>query len=67
MVDFSVFDAVELKKVLRERFDVYLHIHDRCGSSFFRLDEANSEVAAFIKDYFAQRNIEADFDDEYDD
>lgn len=63
-VDFSMFDAVELKQVLRKEFDIYLHIHDRCGSSFFRLDEANGEVQAFIKDYFAKREIEADFDDD---
>ena len=64
MVNFSMFDAVDLKQVLKKQFDVYLHIHDRCGSYFFRLDEADSEVQAFIKDYFAQRDIEADFDDD---
>lgn len=63
-VNFSMFDAVDLKQVLRKEFDIYLHIHDRCGSSFFRLDEANSEVQTFIKDYFVQRDIEADFDDD---
>ena len=63
-VNFSRFDAVDLKQVLRKEFDIYLHIHDRCGSSFFRLDEADRKVQDFIKDYFARREIVADFDDD---
>ena len=59
----TIFDANDLKKLILERYDTVLHIHDTCGSLYMNLDEPNKEIEEFITDFFA-KNAKAVFSDD---
>ena len=60
----NIFDANDLKKIILERFDAVLHIHDTCGSLYMNLDEPNKEIEEFITSYFAEKNAKAVFSED---
>ena len=63
MSRFTLFDATEFRGALQEKFDIYTHFHDQCGGGFsFSYDEPLTEEAKeYIRGYFGERGIEAQF------
>lgn len=55
---------IELKKVLEEKFESKLHIHDTCGGQYFEVKSLNPASEAFIKQYFAEKNYQVIFDND---
>ncbi|MBR1825440.1 MAG: hypothetical protein IJ770_02530 [Alphaproteobacteria bacterium] len=50
--------AADLKKHIAGKFGVNLHFHDTCGGGmYFSLDARNDDIAEFIKQYFAAKNM----------
>ena len=45
-MNFSYSQVLEFKRILDEKFGVYLHFHDACGGQYFSFDE-------FLTSYFA--------------
>ena len=53
-MNFSYSQVLEFKRILDEKFGVYLHFHDACGGQYFSFDEAEKdEVYQFLTSYFA--------------
>ena len=53
-MNFSYSQVLEFKRILDEKFVVYLHFHDACGGQYFSFDEAEKdEVYQFLTSYFA--------------
>ena len=49
-MNFSYSQVLEFKRILDEKFGVYLHFHDACGGQYFSFDD---EVYQFLTSYFA--------------
>ena len=48
-MNFSYSQVLEFKRILDEKFGVYLHFHDACGGQYFSFDEAEKdEVYQFL-------------------
>ena len=48
-MNFSYSQVLEFKRILDEKFGVYLHFHDACGGQYFSFDEAEKdEVLSLI-------------------
>ncbi len=46
-------NVLVMKKAVSEKFGLYLHFHDGCGSQYFSFDEpVSEEVQEWLKDYF---------------
>lgn len=60
---FDLMDAAALKKVLKERLDVDLHIHDTCGNFFMSIDAPNTTAIAFIDAYAKMNHLTVDWND----
>lgn len=58
---FDLMDAAALKKILKERLDVDLHIHDTCGDFFMTFDEPNDTARVFIDTYAALNHLTVDW------
>ena len=53
MVVINMFEIVELKKQIQEKFGVKLHVHDACYMQSFSFDnKASDELVEFITNYF---------------
>ena len=53
-MNFSYSQVLEFKRILDEKFGVYLHFQDACGGQYFSFDEAEKdEVYQFLTSYFA--------------
>lgn len=46
-MNFSYSQVLEFKRILDEKFGVYLHFHDACGGQYFRLMKRKDEVYQF--------------------
>jgi hypothetical protein len=54
MVNLSIFKAMEVQKVVEEKFGVHMHISDNCSGLYFKFDESPSqEIIDFLEEYFA--------------
>ena len=42
-MNFSYSQVLEFKRILDEKFGVYLHFHDACGGQYFSFDEAEKD------------------------
>ena len=42
-MNFSYSQVLEFKRILDEKFGVYLHFHDACGGQYFSFDEAEED------------------------
>jgi hypothetical protein len=52
-VAISLNEVNLLKKIIDEKFGVYMHMHDVCGSPYFSFDEEMSEqLKGFLQGYF---------------
>lgn len=53
----SVFEIVQLKKEVAERFSAALHACDSCGGQSFTVEHPTDELKAFITAFFAARQM----------
>lgn len=62
MTDVNFFEAVEIKQVLKNKFNIYLHFHDACPKQYFSFDEIpNNAVIDFINNYFDKKGMKPVF------
>jgi len=65
MTRLSLFDAIEIKKILKEKFDCSgVHFHDACPNQYFSFEKmAPPEMQTFITEFFKNRKQKAVFSD----
>lgn len=62
MVVINMFEIVELKKQIQEKFGVKLHVHDACYMQSFSFDnKASDELVEFITKYFKSQKYQVIF------
>lgn len=55
---------IELKKVLNDKFNAQIHIHDTCGGQYFSVENLEPSAKDFIKNYFQEKSYRVIFDKE---
>ena len=62
MVVINMFEIVELKKQIQEKFGIKLHVHDACFMQSFSFDnKASKDLEEFIKNYFKPQKYQVIF------
>ena len=62
ILDFT--EVLELKKVVQEKYNIYVHFHDACGGQYFSMEETKDGVQQFIKDFFSVKKLLPVFTDD---
>lgn len=57
MKKINLFDAIELKKLIKTQFNIDLHFHDSCAGQYFELEATNDLITKFLSNYFLEKNI----------
>lgn len=60
----NILKVIELKKVLAEKFDLNLHIHDGCGGQYFSVQSMSVEGKEYIIKFFEDNNFRAVFNED---
>ena len=55
---------IELKKVLNDKFNTQLHVHDTCGGQYFSVESLEPSAKDFIENYFQEKSYRVIFDKE---
>jgi hypothetical protein len=56
----NIDDFLKLKKEIRDKFNVEVHMHDTCGAQYFSFEQEMDEgLTNFLKEYFS--NIKGKF------
>lgn len=63
MKRINLFDAIELKKTIKEQFDIDIHFHDSCAGQYFELEETNDMIIEYLTNYFLKKDIGILFND----
>lgn len=63
-VIIDLFEIIDLKQILTEKFGVELHIHDACGGQYFSVDGLTPDAKTYIIDYFRQKEYGVIFNSE---
>lgn len=56
-------EVIELKELMKERFNTELHYHDTCGGQSFEVETMTPEMRAYLTGYFDALNLRAAFSD----
>lgn len=59
ILDFT--EVLELKKAVREKYDINIHFHDACGGQSFSIEKPQKGFQQFIKEYFSVKNLLPEF------
>ena len=52
---FSYSEVLKIKKLLDEKFGVYLHFHDACGGQYFSFDSTpDKSIIDYLSKYFSE-------------
>ncbi len=62
ILDFT--EVLELKKVVQEKYNIYVHFHDACGGQYFSMEETKDGVQQFIKEFFSVKKLLPVFTDD---
>ncbi len=54
-------DVINLKKLILEKYNEILHLHDTCGGQYFSFDNKIEGIEDFVNEYLSQYNQRADF------
>lgn len=54
-------DVIKLKKLISEKYNAKLHMHDTCGGQYFSFDVKLNGIENFINEYLSQYNMSAKF------
>ena len=60
----DLFKVIELKKVLEEKFNTILSLHDLCTGQYFSVRNLSPEGKFFIVNYFKKINLNVIFNSE---
>ena len=59
---FTFDEVLLLKKEMNDKYHLYLHYHDTCGSQFFTFDEEPpQEASAYIEEFYAKKGAKVQF------
>lgn len=62
----TISDAAELKRAVKEKFRVELHLHDTCGGQYFTLDVPPTDaLLRYIDKFLAGKRKRAAFAEDY--
>jgi len=57
-------EIIYLKKLILEKYNKNLHMHDTCSGQYFSFDCRIDGIENFINKYFSQYNLQAKFSDD---
>jgi hypothetical protein len=58
-------EVIQFKKAVKDAVGVDIHFHDTCGGMYFTFDEGKEGLKQFVENYFAEKGIEVNFDEEH--
>lgn len=65
MSTIDITKIIDLKQVLKEKFDTILHVHDACGGQYFSLDNPQPAGLDYIKNYFEDKKYRVIFNSDF--
>ena len=54
-------DIIELKKIIAEKYNIKLHLHDTCSGQYFTLEAKPDNIEDFINKFLAGKKLKANF------
>lgn len=54
-------NVIELKKLIKDKYNEHMHMHDACGGQFFDFDTKIVGIEDFVNDYLASIDKKAEF------
>ena len=64
MLTLSLLEVNELKTSAEQQFGIKIHFHDCCGAQSFSVDSMTPEAQTFIRTYFEEKGLQAEFSDD---
>ena len=55
---------IELKRILSEKFDVILHVHDTCSGQYFEPENITPTAKDYIVQYLGELNYQVIWNEE---
>lgn len=60
----NINDFIKLKKLIKEKYNIELHLHDTCSGQYFTLNSITMGVKEFINKHFKDKHMKVNFSDD---
>ena len=54
-------DIIELRKIIKDKYNQTMHVHDTCGGQYFDFNEKIDGIQDVVNDYLSKLNQKAEF------